>query len=65
MRVSVDGSSASLRIGEPEEHFRAAGMYFDRFGNPTYDVAPDGSMFLILTEPSNVRTRVVLNFDPE
>ena len=65
MRVSVGGSGASLRIGEPEEHFRAAEMYFDRFGNPTYDVAPDGSMILILTEPSDVRTRVVLNFDPE
>ena len=65
MVASTGGSGASLRIGEPEEHFRAEGLFFDHFGNPSFDVAPDGSMILLLTEPSNVHTRVVLNFGPE
>ena len=64
MSVSVDGSGSAPRIGQPRGLFTSDRIYTDRFGNQTFDTAPDGSMVIPLTEPSDVRTRVVLNWQP-
>jgi hypothetical protein len=64
MTVSVDGSGSAPRIGQPRAVFTSDRIYTDRFGNQTFDTAPDGSLVIPLTEPSDVRTRVVLNWQP-
>ena len=62
--VSIGGTGTALRIGDPQEVFASDRIYLDRFGNPTYDITPDGSLIIPITEPSDVRTRVVLNWSP-
>ena len=36
----------------------------DRFGNKTFDTAPDGRLLISMRDPDEVRTRIVLNWDP-
>jgi serine/threonine-protein kinase len=64
LSVGISGSGTALRIGSPEVVFSSDRLYLDRFGNPTYDIAPDGELIVPLTEPSDLRTRVVLNWHP-
>jgi len=53
-----------MQVGQPKEIFTSDRIHLDRFGNPTFDTAPDGSTVIPLVEPSQVRTRVVLNWQP-
>ena len=62
--ISIERSGSAPRIGTPSELYSSDRVYIDRFGNPTLDTTPDGSIILPLTEPSDVRTRVVLNWQP-
>ena len=64
MVVSVSGGGP-LRIGEPREVFTNHRLDLDIWGNKTFDVAPDGRLFISMRESHDVRTRVVLNWDPE
>jgi Tol biopolymer transport system component len=64
VKVSVAGSDAARRLGSPQVVFAGDRISLDRFGNPTYDVFPNGDLVIPLTEPSDIRTRVVLNWRP-
>jgi serine/threonine-protein kinase len=64
MSVSIGGSGTALRMGAPQEIFSSDRIYLDRFGNPTYDISPDGDLIIPISEPDDVRTRVVLNWQP-
>ena len=50
--------------GSPQLVLEDERLAREGFGNPIYDTAPDGSLVVTLTEPSTVRTRMVLNWSP-
>jgi len=59
--VNRDGS---LRVGEPQAVYTNHRLDLDRWGNKTFDAASDGRLLISMTDPDDVRTRIVLNWDP-
>ena len=54
----------TIRIGEPEEVYTSNRLGVDEFGLASFDSLPDGGLVLSLREPTDTRTRVVLDWDP-
>jgi serine/threonine-protein kinase len=57
--VLTDGG---VRVGSPETFFASEGLDVDRWGNPVFDVMPDGRLLVSMLGQSDTTVRVVLNF---
>jgi serine/threonine-protein kinase len=57
--VLTDGG---VRVGPPETFYAREGLDVDRWGNPVFDVMPDGSLLVSVLGESDTTVRVVLNF---
>ena len=64
LAARMTGSGTALRISQPRQLFTSERIFDEGFGNPSFDTAPDGSLVVALSEPSEVRIRVVLNWTP-
>ncbi len=60
--VTVEGNA--VRLGPVRNVFTSERLNVEDFGNPTFDVAPDGALIVSLIEPRQFCIRVVLNWRP-
>ena len=53
-----------VNVGPSREIYTSERLSEDLFGNQTFDTLPDGRLLIALRAPSDVRTRIVLGWDP-